>query len=280
LAHLVYFFSIFAQILLKRNNNALNYSPMIEAYKQQLQEIGNLSDITDLINEDTLFQKNILKYLKTPYDADVERAGKGIFTLGISKSESPEDCDAATAITIANNEALAKLACTGARYLTTKNSDDMRINVLGHFISPKSVTPMAFDCKGDTIYLVGKRIDDSDYQVNSTMLDYIVKSIEKNFITSAHYISKDGLFCSLVEACAPNSLGFDITSDAEKEDKDFLFGTSDYIAVISVNEEQENDLVDYLFNNNIPITLLGHVTKGELRMDEYSFGHITDYLPE
>jgi hypothetical protein len=253
---------------------------MIEAYKQQIQEIGTLSDITDLIREDPLFQKNILKYLKTPYDADVERAGKGIFTLGISKSESPEDCDAATAITIANNEALAKLACTGARYLTTKNSDDMRINVLGHFISPKSVTPMAFDCKGDTIYLVGKNRDDSDYQVNSTMLDYIVKSIEKNFISSAHYISKDGLFCSLIEACAPNSLGFDITSDAEKEDKDFLFGKNDYIAVISVNEEQENDLVDFLFNHNIPITLLGHVTKGEVRMDEYSFGHITDYLPE
>ena len=50
--------------------------------------------------------------------------------------------------------------------------------------------------------------------------------------------------------------------------------------IITVNEEQENDLVDYMFNNNIPITLLGHVTRGELRMDDESFGDITDYLPE
>lgn len=255
---------------------------MIEKYKKQIEALENLTDIADLITEDDAFTKELLKYLKKPYDAEIERIGKGIFTLGISKAETPSEeiCDAATAITIANNEALAKLACTGARYLTTKNTDDMRINILGQFKTSKFVTPMAFDTKGDTIYLFGKVDDDSDYQVNNSTLEHLVRSIENGFVTSAHYISSNGLFVSLLESCAPNSLGFDITGDAEIEDKTFLFGKSKHIAVITVNSEQENDFVDYMFNNNIPVTLLGHVTRGELRLDEHSFGHITDFLPE
>jgi Phosphoribosylformylglycinamidine (FGAM) synthase, synthetase domain len=256
---------------------------MIESYSKLINESDDLREIVDVITEDRILKKELLKYLQRPYDADVERIGKGIFTLGISKAETSSDdaCDAATAITIANNEALAKLACTGARYLTTKNTDDMRINVLGLFKSSKYVTPMAFDAKGDTIYLVGEVYDDSDYQLNNSTLEHLVKSIEDGLITSAHYISSNGLFCSLLESCAPNSLGFDITGDAEIEDKDFLFGKSKYMAIVTVStSDQENTLVDYLFNNKIPITLLGHVTRGELRLDELSFGHITDFLPE
>lgn len=254
---------------------------MVEIYEKQIQELNNLIDIADLLTEDPQYKKAIQKYTTAPYDADIERIGKGVFTLGISKAESPslDSCDAATSLTRANNEALARLACTGARFLTTKNVDDRRINALGLFASKKSATPMAFDTKGDTIYLVGNMEDDSDYQINNHTLDIILKSIEKGYITSAHYISSNGLLLSLLEACAPNNLGFDITGDAEVEDKEFLFGKSRHIALITVTEEQENDLVDYLFNNKVPITLLGHVTRGELRLDELSFGHITDYLP-
>ena len=40
----------------------------------------------------------------------------------------------------------------------------------------------------------------------------------------------------------------------------------------------ETDTVDFFFNNSIPLTLLGHVTKGELRMDDTSFGYISDFI--
>ncbi len=255
---------------------------MIEAYEKQIKETENLIDIADFLTEDQQYKKNILKYLSSPYDADIERIGKGIFTLGISKAEALdiEKWDAATSISIANREALCKLACVGARYLTTKNIDDRRINTLGLIKDKRNATPMAFDTKGDTIYLIGKIGDDSEYQINSKTLDILVKAIENGLVTSAHYISSDGLFLSLLECCAPNNLGFDITGDAEIEDKDFLFSTSQNIAIITVNDEQENDLVDYFFNNSIPITLLGHVTRGDLRLDELSFGHITSFLPE
>ena len=255
---------------------------MVELYESRINQTEDLLDIADFLTEEPQYKKSVLKYIDNPFDADIERIGKGTFTLGISKAESPslDKLDPATAVTRATTEALTKLACTGARFLTTKNSEDRRINALGLIKDKKKVTSMAFDAKGDTIYLVGNVDDESDFQLNNNTLDVILKAIEKDYITSAHHISSNGLFISLLEACAPNELGFDITSDAELEDKEFLFGYSKYLALITVNDAQENDLVDFLFNENVPITLLGHVTKGELRMDDLSFGYINDYIPE
>ena len=45
-------------------------------------------------------------------------------------------------------------------------------------------------------------------------------------------------------------------------------------------EYRNGDFVDFLFNEDIPVTLLGHVTKGELRLDDESFGYIEDYIQE
>lgn len=251
---------------------------MVEIYEQQIARLDDLTEISALLSEDSNFQKSLQKYINNPYDADVERVAKGVFTLAVSKAESPslDRYDATIAVTKANNEALSKLACTGARYLTTKNSDDRRINALGQFMSKKYVTPMSFDCKGDTIYLVGSI--EEDEAVCQESLNVLVKAIENDMVTSAHYISSNGLFLSLLESCAPNRLGFDITGDAEIEDKEFLFGPSKYIAIVTVNDAQENDFVDFLFNNSIPVTLLGHVTKGELRLDELSFGQIDEFI--
>lgn len=251
---------------------------MVEIYEQQIAEIDDLLDIADLLADDNQFQKGLKKFMSNPYDADIERVAKGVFTLAVSKAESAslDKYDASVAVTKANNEALAKLACVGARYLTTKNTDDRRINALGQIRSRKLITPMSFDCKGDTIYIMGSV--EEDEAINPKHLEVLLKAVEDELVTSAHYISSNGLFLSLLECCAPNGLGFDITGDAEIEDKEFLFGLSRSVAIVTVNDEQENDFVDFLFNNDVPVTLLGHVTKGELRLDELSFGHITDYV--
>lgn len=256
---------------------------MVEIYDKLIKELDDLTDIATALSETPEFKKNIAKYLKSPYDSDIERVNKGVFTLGVSKGEAKDIItkDPIIALSIASNEALTKLACSGARFLTTKNINDRVINALGLFKSKKNITSMAFDSKGDTIYIVGKTDEENDYYINNNQtLDAILKGIEKELITSAHSISTNGLFLSLIECAAPNQLGFDFTADAEIEDKDFLFARSKHTAIITVNEEQENELVDYMFNNNIPITLLGHVTKGEIRLDDISFGDITDYLPE
>jgi phosphoribosylformylglycinamidine synthase len=97
-------------------------------------------------------------------------------------------------------------------------------------------------------------------------------------VTSAHNLDKIGLFCGLIEACSVKKVGFDITGDAEISDKDFLFKDKNSAILISVSADKEGKFVDFMYNNAIPLTLLGHVTKGQLRMDDTSFGFITEYL--
>ncbi len=125
-----------------------------------------------------------------------------------------------------------------------------------------------FEKKGDTIYLVK----------TEEAVEFLNNSIESDFVSSLHRISDKGLFASLIECCSKNRLGFDITGDAELEDVQFLNGETDYLAIVSVDEDQEDDFVDYMFSHNVELTLLGHVTRGELRMDDTSFGFINDRL--
>jgi len=126
---------------------------------------------------------------------------------------------------------------------------------------------ISFQSKGDTLYLVSSK----------EAVDFLNGSIESGFIGSLHLVNSDGLFKTLLESCMKNSLGFDITSDEESSVEEFLNGRSRYLAVISVNAGQENDFVDYMFNHGVSVTLLGHTTKGELRVDDVSYGFIGDF---
>jgi phosphoribosylformylglycinamidine synthase len=55
-----------------------------------------------------------------------------------------------------------------------------------------------------------------------------------------------------------------------------LFGEAQGRVVVSVSTEKEADFVDFLLEKKFPFNSLGHVTKGELRIDDTSFGFITD----
>ena len=92
-----------------------------------------------------------------------------------------------------------------------------------------------------------------------------------------HQINEKGIFDSLIECCKPNKLGFDITSDSEYEEEEFLHGKTKYKAIVAVEEDQEEDFANYMFNQGVSIILLGHVTKGELRVDDESYGFISEY---
>lgn len=127
---------------------------------------------------------------------------------------------------------------------------------------------ISFVSKGDTIYLV----------TSTEAVDFLNGSIESGFIQSLHLISGQGIFHTLVECCKENKLGFDITGDSDLSEQEFLHGKTKYTAIVSVDEDQETDFVDYMFNHNVELTLLGHVTKGELRMDDTSYGFIEEFL--
>jgi len=151
-----------------------------------------------------------------------------------------------------------------------KNPFDHEFSKVAHKL------PMNFDKKGDIVYLLGDyQQEDGD---NSSAVEILYDAIEKNLVTSAHPLHSKGLFCGLIEACSVKKVGFDITGDSEMSDKAFLFNDTNSAILISVNPHNEGHLVDFIFNNRIRLTLLGHVTKKELRMDDISFGYIDDYL--
>jgi phosphoribosylformylglycinamidine synthase len=46
---------------------------------------------------------------------------------------------------------------------------------------------------------------------------------------------------------------------------------------VSVAETAEDAFLDTLKNTSVPFTLLGHVTRGDIRIDDTSFGEVQEY---
>ncbi|HPX04489.1 MAG TPA: hypothetical protein PLC17_01015, partial [Tenuifilaceae bacterium] len=46
--------------------------------------------------------------------------------------------------------------------------------------------------------------------------------------------------------------------------------------VVTVSPSRETPFIDFMVENGIPFTTLGHVTKSEVRVDDISFGFISD----
>ena len=170
------------------------------------------------------------------------------------------------------------------------------IGMLGILSDKANHVPLNFDRKGDVIYLIGESADDincseylySYHRVKKSPapkfdLDFEVKLSKllqvlaaKKLVKSMHDVSDGGLYITLLESAMPNNLGFDITTASEFRTDAFLFGESQGRVVVSMDEDQEDDFVDFMMKEKIPFSLLGHVTKGELRIDDESFGFIKD----
>ncbi len=170
------------------------------------------------------------------------------------------------------------------------------IGMLG-LLDKKNQMSLAFERKGDMIYLIGKSTNDiasSQYLIHYHKVQYspapyfdldeeyqmqkvVSTLIDKRLICSAHDVSEGGLFITLLESSMPNQLGFDITTDSEIREDAFLFGEGQGRVVVSVCPSREDDFVDFMMNQKVPFITLGHVTKGELRIDDVSYGFIKDY---
>jgi phosphoribosylformylglycinamidine synthase len=171
------------------------------------------------------------------------------------------------------------------------------IGMVGVIGSEADMTSVSFRSKGDMIYLLGRSSNDlsgseylsaihlveetaaPEFDLEHEMkLQQIMRMlIRDGLVRSAHDVSLGGLFVALVECCLPNHLGFDITSPAEVRTDAFLFGESQSRIVVSVSENAETPFLDFMIEQQFPFSALGHVTKQELRIDDSSFGFITDY---
>lgn len=170
------------------------------------------------------------------------------------------------------------------------------IGMLGLVEDKMNLMTLNFKGKGDLIYLIGESKNDisqSEYLVNYHKItespapyfnldeefkiqETVYGLITHGLINAAHDVSLGGLFVTLVEMGIPSMLGFDVTTDAEVRKDAFLFGESQSRVVVSVTSEQEEAFIDFMIEQKTPFTIIGHVTKGDMRIDEESYGNIRE----
>ena len=171
------------------------------------------------------------------------------------------------------------------------------IAMIGLVEDTKHVTTIPFKAKGDLIYMLGISRDDissSQYLVHHhgieaspvpffsleeeyANLEQLKELIRKGVIASAHDVSEGGLFIALLESAMQGDLGFDITTDVEIRPDAHLFGESQSRIVVSVTPENEEAFIDLMMLNGVEFDLLGHVTKGAIRVDDEDWGMASDY---
>jgi phosphoribosylformylglycinamidine synthase len=171
------------------------------------------------------------------------------------------------------------------------------VGMLGVLDHHEKVMTVSFRNKGDMIFLIGRSDNDIssseylsvfhnihesaapkfDLEYEMKLQKVVSSVVEQGLVSSAHDVSLGGLFVNLVECALPAGLGFDVTSPAEIRGDAFLFGESQSRVVVSVGPEQETPFLDFMMDAGIHFSALGHVTKEELRIDDVSFGFISDY---
>jgi phosphoribosylformylglycinamidine synthase len=101
--------------------------------------------------------------------------------------------------------------------------------------------------------------------------------IRQGVLQSAHDVSEGGLFVALMESSMAGNLGFDVTTDSEIRTDAFLFGESQSRVVVTVAPDQEEAFIDLMMLNGVEFDLLGHVTKGSIRIDDEEWGQVAEY---
>ncbi len=168
------------------------------------------------------------------------------------------------------------------------------ISMLGMMGKSQRATTHAFKEKGNNIFLIGRCSEDvgaSEYVEfyhgithsplpacnidEEVVIQEALRRLHKqDLISSASPVGKGGLFFTLLRACFPNNLGFDITTDAEIRKDAFLFGETMGRILVDVDPDREDTFVDLLSEMKVPFFMLGHVTRGEIRVDDVSMGFI------
>lgn len=170
------------------------------------------------------------------------------------------------------------------------------IGMIGIVPDKSKIMSMNFKHKGDLIFIIGESKNDissSEYLVSYhgieqspapyfnldeeyTLQETLKGLIDQELINAAHDCADGGLFIALSEMAMPNQLGFDIVTDAEIREDAFLFGEAQSRVVVTINEDQEDAFLEYMMNQKVSYTLLGHVTKGKMCVDDEHYGFVDE----
>ncbi|MDD4108951.1 MAG: AIR synthase-related protein [Prolixibacteraceae bacterium] len=168
------------------------------------------------------------------------------------------------------------------------------VSMVGLVVDKNNITTHTFKEKGGNLFIIGRSVNDlgsseylefyhgiTDSPLPSFNIDAEIKIQEAlrelhklKLIQSASPVGKGDLFFTLLRAAIPSGLGFDITTDAEMRLDSFLFGEAMGRILVEVESEKEDEFVDTMTNLKTPFFTLGHVTKGEIRVDDKSLGYI------
>ncbi|MCZ4410207.1 phosphoribosylformylglycinamidine synthase subunit PurL [Cryomorphaceae bacterium 1068] len=170
------------------------------------------------------------------------------------------------------------------------------IGMIGLIDNVNRVMTLDFKEKGDLIFLIGESQNDlaaSEYlhtlrgvkrspaphfdmerelEVQAATLSLIDDAL----INAAHDVSDGGLFTTLVEMGIHRGFGFDVTADADVRLDAFLFGEAQGRIIVTLDPDFEDDFIEAMRKTKVPFTLLGHVTRGKMVIDDSHFGFIDD----
>lgn len=170
------------------------------------------------------------------------------------------------------------------------------IGMIGIIEDKDMMMTLDFKQKGDLIFVVGESKNDiasSEYLTSyhgikaspapyfnldeEYAMQHVLKGLIKHELVNAvHDVSDGGIYISLVEMSIPRDLGFDIVTDSEIREDAFLFGEGQGRAIVTVNEDKESEFLEFMVESGVSFTLLGHVTKGKLMVDDEHYGFITE----
>jgi len=170
------------------------------------------------------------------------------------------------------------------------------IGMIGLVDDLEKAMSLNFKNKGDLIFLIGESVDDLggseylhtlkkverspaphfDIDREFAVQEATLKAIQNGSINAAHDVADGGLFTCLVEMGIHHGFGFDITADASVRLDSFLFGEAQSRIVVTLSPDDENAFIELMASTEVPFTLLGHVTRGKMMIDDAHFGFIDD----
>jgi phosphoribosylformylglycinamidine synthase len=160
-----------------------------------------------------------------------------------------------------------------------------------------------FKEEGDEIYVLGKLENDLgcslylhhlievthspaplfDIEDEFELQQLVLSLIKKGLISSAHDVSEGGLITTLLEKSFSGGLGFEVMAPEKSSDGKPLradacwFGESQSRVVVSVSAAQRNSFLQQVASGRTPVTLLGKVTKGEIKVNQESWGIVKEW---
>lgn len=169
------------------------------------------------------------------------------------------------------------------------------IGMVGLLEDYENKMTLDFKNEGDAIYLLGKNPEDlncSEYLHKICGIEYspapyfnldeefrlhetVSMLIKNKLVGSVHDISEGGLFVTLAESGFSRNIGFAVNQQKTEIRKDaYWFGEAQGRVVVSVSTDKINEFEKAI---EIPFEKVGNVTSGEIKVNDESWGNISDW---